>query len=206
MSDMLVVFVKWPQPGRVKTRLAEEIGAERAAGIYRALATATLAEARTGWPVRDLRVAFDPPENAAEFPGWLGRDLRFVEQGEGDLGARLSRVSDRLFAEGADTVTIVGSDCPLLSGRLLAMARAAVEDGNFVLGPAADGGYWLIGLPRRAPELFTDVPWSTDQVFTRTRARLEEREEPCALLPVLTDVDRAADVPAWMLAEGGGRA
>ncbi len=206
MSNLLVVFVRWPEPGKVKTRLAAEVGTERAAEIYRALATATVAEARVGWDAGSLVLAGDPAGRAAEFGAWLGKDLRFVEQEEGDLGERLQRVTARLFDEGAATVTVIGSDCPLLNARLLGMARNAVEDGNFVLGPAADGGYWLIGLPRRAPELFAQVPWSTDQVFAVTRTRLEEKEEPCALLPVLADVDLARDLPAWLLGSGGGRA
>ncbi len=202
MTDELIVFAKWPEPGRVKTRLAADVGAERAAQIYRRLVEATLAEARAGWRDGRISIAFAPDDRAGEFAAWLGKDLRYRPQGEGDLGERLARATAAAFDDGAATVTVIGSDCPMLSARLLTAAHTALEDGNWVLGPAQDGGYYLIGLPRKAPELFANVPWSTSEVFATTRTRLEEREWPFALLPVLADVDTARDLPVWLTESG----
>ena len=202
MTDVLVVFAKWPEPGRVKTRLAADVGAERAAALYRTMVESTLAEARSAWEASRITVAFAPAERERDFAAWLGRDLGYRPQGEGDLGERLARATEAAFAAGAETVTVIGSDCPMLSGRLLEAAHTALEDGNFVIGPAQDGGYFLIGLPRRAPELFVDVPWSTPDVFAVTRAKLEEREWTVALLPVLSDVDTASDLPVWLAGPG----
>lgn len=202
MADILIVFVKHPEAGRVKTRLAAEVGAQRAAEIYRGLAEATLAAARAGWERTGIVIAYDPPEREAELAAWLGQDLRYVAQGEGDLGARLARMTGIAFDGGATNVTVIGSDCPLLSARHLHAARTALEDGNVVIGPAQDGGYYLIGLPRAMPGLFAGIPWSTGEVFAATRTRLEEGEAPFALLPVLADVDTAADLPVWLDARG----
>lgn len=182
----IVIFARWPEPGMVKTRLALEIGDEAAARIYRRLLDHTLNSARaSGVPV-ELRVTGAEPER---FAAELGRDLLIADQGHGDLGERLARVDTPAL--------IIGSDLPGLTPDLLRAAAAALASREVVIGPARDGGYWLIGLSKAAPWLFTDMAWSTPAVLPETLARLDARGIAPVLLPELADIDEPEDLASW---------
>lgn len=182
----IVIFARWPEPGMVKTRLALEIGDEAAARIYRRLLDHTLNSARaSGVPV-ELRVTGAEPER---FAAELGRDLLIADQGHGDLGERLARVDTPAL--------IIGSDLPGLTPDLLRAAAAALASREVVIGPARDGGYWLIGLSKAAPWLFTDLAWSTPAVLPETLARLDARGIAPVLLPELADIDEPEDLASW---------
>lgn len=189
-GDRLVVFVKAPRPGRVKTRLAAALGPEAAAAAYRALTERVLANVRE-LPGVELRYA--PDDALAEIQPWLQPGWRARPQGEGDLGARLERAFGEAFAEGARRVVVIGSDCPAVSAGDVRAARASLTEADVVLGPARDGGYWLVGLSRPQPALFRDIPWSTDAVFALTRQRARELRLRTALLRELVDVDTLED-------------
>jgi hypothetical protein len=182
----IVIFARWPEPGKVKTRLAGAFGDEGAAHIYRRLLDHTLAVARqSGLPV-ELRVTGAPLD---AFKAEFGPGLTIAEQGQGDLGARLARVEPPAL--------VIGSDLPALSPELLREAASALSSHDAVIGPARDGGYWLIGLRKPAPWLFTDMAWSTAQVLPETLARLEARAVTPALLPELGDIDTPEDLARW---------
>ena len=183
----VVVMLKLPRPGRVKTRLARDIGPVAAAWWMRHQATRLLRRLRDPRWQLVLAVA---PDAALHDPAWPG-DLPRRPQGPGDLGARMGRVF-RTAPPGP--VCIVGADIPALSRGHIARAFAALAGGRAVLGPAEDGGYWLIGLPGGAPPagLFDGVRWSSATARADTIATLGP------LVPVLTDrlgdVDTAADL------------
>ncbi len=184
----LVIFTRYPEPGKAKTRLIPAIGAEGAAALHRRLTEHTLAEARAaGLPI-DLRVTGAPE---AAFREWLGGGLTITQQDEGDLG-------DRLRAAAAPPpVLFIGSDLPDLSAAYLVEAADLIRAGRTVIGPAEDGGYWALGLTEPADYLFEDMPWSSDVVFALTEARLNERDIEPALLPELADCDRPEDLSRW---------
>jgi len=185
-APRIVIFARWPEPGKVKTRLALEIGNEAAARIYRRLLNHTLAAARASNLSLELRVTGAEPERfATEF----GTDLVIADQGQGDLGERLARVDTPAL--------IIGSDLPGLTPDLLREAAAALASHDVVIGPARDGGYWLIGLRDLAPWLFADMAWSTPAVLPETLARLDARGIAPALLPELADIDEPQDLAAW---------
>lgn len=187
MSDPTVtIFARWPEPGKAKTRLIPGLGEDGATAVYRKLLEHTVREARaSGLPVQ-LRVT----GGAAEaFHGWLGRDLEVVDQGEGDLGEKLARVP-------APTL-LIGSDCPRLSATHLREAAAALRGNPAVVGPANDGGYYLLGLARPMPFLFNDMPWSTAEVLPETLRRLEQHKITPATLETLDDIDTPEDLARY---------
>jgi rSAM/selenodomain-associated transferase 2/rSAM/selenodomain-associated transferase 1 len=190
-SPILMVFAKEPVPGRVKTRLAAEVGPEEAALIYRELGRRVVDQVREG-PYRTV-VFYDPPEAGAAVEEWLGgRGIELRPQAPGDLGDRLGSAFRWAFRE-AERVVVVGTDAPDVDSEQAEAALQALEAADLVLGPALDGGYYLLGLRRHAPELFQGIPWSTPEVLGATRTRARELGLTETLLPALRDVDTLED-------------
>lgn len=188
------MFVRAPEAGRVKTRLAATLGADGALRVYRRLAEHTVREARA--VDAELRVHFTPADRESEVRAWLGDGPRYLAQAEGDLGTRMEAAFRSAFADGAERVVIVGSDLPDLTAALLRRAFGALDEHPAVLGPALDGGYYLLGMRAMIPGVFDGVPWSTDAVLARTLQRMRAAGIEPALLPALADVDEADDLPA----------
>ncbi|MFN2101058.1 TIGR04282 family arsenosugar biosynthesis glycosyltransferase [Altererythrobacter sp. MF3-039] len=185
----LVLFCKFPNPGEAKTRLIPALGAKRAAQVHRQLADRTVSvmmEANAG----TVEVAYTGA-NEAEFCDWLGGEVVLVPQTDGDLTARLIERID------PTPVIFFGADTPDLTSEIVRAAASSLEQHEVVIGPADDGGYYLIGLARPLPELFTDMPWSTDAVLPETMQRLEQLGIEPFLLPVLHDCDRPEDLKRW---------
>ncbi|KGM50197.1 TIGR04282 family arsenosugar biosynthesis glycosyltransferase [Pseudooceanicola atlanticus] len=187
----LVVMVKEPRPGRVKTRLGREIGHVTAAWWMRHQVARLLRRLRNPKWRLVLAVA---PDTALASPAWPA-DLPRMAQGGGDLGDRMRRA----FVTGAQhhrgPICIIGADIPAITPAHIDRALAALGSHDAVLGPASDGGYWLIGLKRPATPpgtLFTDVRWSTEHALTDTLAGL--RGLSVAQIDMLDDVDEAADL------------
>jgi hypothetical protein len=194
----IIVFVKYPRENEAKTRLARDIGAGRAAGLSRAMAMdAVDAAVETG---REVAVAFTPDENAGAFADWLGRDVLFEAQGTGDIGARMLRSFESAFAGGVSSAVLVGSDIPDLSAEIINRAFALLAAHDAVLGPSADGGYYLIGFSRAGflPDVFGGMRWSTALVAERTLDILRDSGKNCALLPKLRDIDTLNDLRSWI--------
>lgn len=189
--EKLLVFAKAPDPGRVKTRLAREVGEEEAAKIYAALARHVVDEVRGG-PYR-TEICFTPPEAGDRVRGWLGvAGLSFHPQSEGDLGARMERAIRRSLEE-SHAVVVVGTDAPQVTSSLVERAFQELREADLVLGPALDGGYYLIGLKRPRPELFRAIPWSTSEVLEATLFRARSLGLKTHMLPALRDVDSLED-------------
>jgi rSAM/selenodomain-associated transferase 2/rSAM/selenodomain-associated transferase 1 len=192
-------MLKYPQPGAVKTRLVPALGEERACELYRALVRHTLKEverlaARERVSVQ-IRVAGAPDFETAR--RWLGAKLAFAPQGDGDLGQRMERAVDEAFEEGAPAAVVIGADCPELAAVHLAAALRALERKDVVVGPAADGGYYLLGMRRFLPDLFHGIEWSSARVLDQTVAILHQARVEYDLLETLHDVDCAEDLPYW---------
>ncbi len=184
----VVLFTRFPEPGRAKTRLIPALGAEAAAALHRHLTERTLATLREcGLPV-ELRCTGATLEG---FRCWLGGGLHLENQGEGDLGARLNRAAART------PLIMVGADAPGLALAHLREAEAALARHPAVIGPAEDGGYYLLALAAPMPFLFAAMPWGTASVLAETRRRLEQRGVRYALLETLADLDRPEDLWRW---------
>lgn len=188
----LIVFLKAPRAGRVKTRLARDVGAGRAAAIFRHLTTMTLSAAEECRAQAVL--AIDPPADLRCWRALWPQRLRRIAQGRGDLGARLHAAIE--WAP-AGPVVVIGADAPELRARHLRKAFRALGRNDAVFGPAADGGYWLIGLARRrrAPRLFKGVNWSTATALADTVASLP-KDFKIERLETLRDIDDADDLAA----------
>lgn len=181
----VALFTRWPEPGRAKTRLIPAIGAAAAAALHKRLTERTVAAVRAAGLPLELRTTGAAPQ---AFGDWLGADATVVDQGEGDLGARLAR------AAAVTPVLLLGADVPDVTAALLQEAAAALAAHPLVIGPAEDGGYWLLGLAAPMPALFAGVAWGTETVFAETLARATVAP---ALLPMLADLDRPDDLARW---------
>jgi uncharacterized protein len=194
-ENALVVFVKHPRPGEVKTRLAAAIGAEAAALLYRALAEEVLEATTPAAGDYERLVFFDPPESLPGMRDWLP-GVRLAAQSGDDLGARMADAFARAFARGARRVAIVGTDAPGVTRPTVREALAALDTADVVIGPAADGGYYLIALRAPRPELFSGIEWSTPSVRAQTLARAAAAGLSVRELGPLRDVDTLEDLRA----------
>jgi rSAM/selenodomain-associated transferase 1 len=195
-STVLLLFVRYPESGKVKTRLAATIGADEAAELYRSFVLDILATLELcGLP---LRVYFEPLEKETDLRTWLGTGYVLKPQRGRDLGARMGRAFEEAFDEGFTRGILLGSDIPDLPLAFLQEATDALRRQDAVIGPARDGGYYLIGFRRDSipPDVFEDIPWSTAAVARETMARLETRGCRIHRLPEWADVDTAEDLAA----------
>lgn len=194
MTPAILLFVKWPEAGRVKTRIAATAGAVRAVEIYRELTAAVCARLP-----RDVTVIvmFDPPEASECVEEWLrpllGERASFSPQASGDLGERLTRAFAEAFAAGFGPVSAIGSDCIDLEPELFRCVRDELKRADCAIGPSTDGGYYLIALAAPHAELFHDIPWSAPETLARTLARAREAGLGVHLLAEQSDVDTEAD-------------
>jgi hypothetical protein len=197
LSDTaILVFAKFPEPGRVKTRLAREVGHAAALRLYRAFVGDLLDTLRqTGHPVA---ICHDPPPAGERMRDWLGPGYAYRPQNGADLGERMANALSSAFREGRKAAVLVGTDLPDLPGDIPSRAFAGLERTGAAIGPSPDGGYYLIGFAADAfrADVFRDIPWSTEVVFSRTRARMAENGLSPALLPVWNDIDTLADLAA----------
>lgn len=198
---------KPPVAGLSKTRLAAVVGVERAAELARAFLLDSAAIARQ-LATREHAglTAFHTPDDAGEamaalLPGW-----RLAPQGEGDLGARMARAVEHLFAEGAGRALLMGADAPTLPPTLLELLLAALRDGaDAAVIPALDGGYCAIAFARPLPVLLQGIAWSTAEVLAQTRARAGQAGLRLDVLQAWHDVDEADDLDLLRLTLAGAQ-
>jgi rSAM/selenodomain-associated transferase 1 len=186
----IIIFVKAPRPGFVKTRLAAAIGNEAACGAYRQLAETVVANLA---PLPHLELRFTPDDAEDEITHWLSDGWTAHPQGEGDLGERMHRA----FTEAKGPAIIIGSDCPQVELSDLRTAAKTLQARDAVIGPATDGGYWLIALNAPCPALFENIKWSTSDVLPKTLEKANEAGLSVQLLRELTDVDTGEDWQRW---------
>lgn len=190
-GPVIVAMLKAPRAGFVKTRLAREIGAEAAALVYRRLVEHQVAMIPRDWRVE---IHFAPADAGTEMRRWLGPAFHYFAQIGEDLGDRLERATEAAFARRAKAAIVIGGDCPGLDEATLRSAWVKLQRVDVVIGPARDGGYYLMALRRSQPELFSNIPWSSDQVFGTTMMRIERSGKTHALLECKEDVD---DLASW---------
>lgn len=192
----IAIMVRVPVAGGVKTRLMPALGGEGACRLYRAMVADTLAQARaTGLPIH----LFYTGGRAEQLPlVWRVRAHRLTEQRGADLGERMAHVFATCFEEAAQVV-LIGSDIPDMHAAMVLAAVQSLAEHDVVLTPAMDGGYCLLALNRgvAVPEIFTDMPWSTDQVLNITRQRLNNEELRVCLLAPVRDIDTPDDLHAY---------
>jgi len=194
----LIIFTRFPEPGKSKTRLVPALGPAGAAELHRQMVEHTLRwakELRSRFPLSiEIRYTGRPLE---PFRRWLGPDFLYSDQGEGDLGQRMFSSVQDAFAGKIKKVLLIGTDCPDLSPDLAEGALVLLNSADLVLGPTEDGGYYLMGLRRAIPQLFQEIPWGTETVLQKTLEIAQDSKLSYSLLPFLADVDRPEDLPVW---------
>jgi hypothetical protein len=199
-SKSLAIFTRYPEPGQTKTRLIPELGPEKAAQLQ---ADMTLHAVRTAHAVYDTQIQIRyTGADEKDVQDWLGDRDTLVDQGAGDLGQRMARTFEETFQDGIDHVVIVGIDSPDISPELLEGAFKQLQSFDVVIGPAIDGGYYLIGLRKGISSealvsLFTDIDWGTEMVRSATLKKAAAFGLSVRLLPPLGDVDNPEDLPLW---------
>ncbi|MCX7195582.1 MAG: TIGR04282 family arsenosugar biosynthesis glycosyltransferase [Proteobacteria bacterium] len=189
----IIIFAKAPQPGFAKTRLIPALGAEGAAELAQQMLFNTLHEALSA-DIGTVELCITPKIDDIAWQGItfpLGTEI--TDQGEGDLGARLARASDRAIENGRSAI-LIGTDCVEMSATLLREAAQSLHEHDAVIHCAADGGYALLGLKRYSAVLFSDMPWSTDAVASTTIARIGQLAWSLHVGQLLHDVDAPQDL------------
>ncbi len=194
-ANALAVMAKAPVAGQVKTRLQPPLSAEEAAKLARALLVDQLHHL-SRLTVADLYLAFTPVHAGKQMKGLAPRVFQLFAQQGGDLGARMSAIFDRLFGSGYKNVIIIGGDLAPLPPQWIEHACAFLESNSkrVVLGPAHDGGYYLVGSNQLVPQIFEGMSWSHKRVLADTRAKLARLGIDYELLPLWFDIDTADDL------------
>lgn len=216
---LLMVFLKEPIPGEVKTRLASTVGDEEAARRYKALVEVLLRQlqglencrirfcyapddaddAIRFWLLPLMNASSGETENVYLAPTALGEKYRqeidFRPQGNGDLGERMQRAFAEAFVDGYEQIAIIGTDCPECGARWInaGFSRMAKDSNHGMIGPSTDGGYYMLGIKTPCPTLFENISWSEDSVFTDTIAAAESAGLHLEQLPPLSDIDHETD-------------
>ncbi|MGB7292958.1 MAG: TIGR04282 family arsenosugar biosynthesis glycosyltransferase [Thermodesulfobacteriota bacterium] len=191
---MLLIFVKYPESGKVKTRLAKNIGSESAALLYRKMAESIIYDLSKLADYRKI-IFFDPPERRNDVMRWLKfNGLSFIAQEGDSLGEKMSNAFSHAFSLGADKAVVIGTDCPQITTQTIVKAFEKLETSEVVIGPSYDGGYYLLGLKSLIPEVFHGIDWSTNIVFDQTMKRLRHNGINSECLEMLRDVDTVEDL------------
>ena len=190
MTSVLIIFVKNPVLGKVKTRLADALGEANALLIYQKLLQRTCLVTTNIFA--DKYVFYLEYINHNDL--WKNELYKKELQAGNDLGERMKNAFELLFQKGYKEIVIIGSDCYELTEEIIMNAFAQLQQKKVVIGPAKDGGYYLLGMNIFIPQLFTRKSWSTDKVFEETLADIKSCNYSIYQLPVLNDVDTPADV------------
>ncbi len=198
MKQRLIVYAKRPFPGYAKTRLGADIGVEQAAGVYARLLYAYLLDLlRAAVPDTRVELSLASPADVPFFAAAF-HELVVRAQVEGGLGQRMAASFAQAFAAGAESVVLTGSDVPGLNAQIARAAFRALKSAPVVIGPASDGGYYLIGMRAPGARLFEGIEWSSARVLAQTEALAEAQELEIAYLLERFDVDTAEEFGRWL--------
>lgn len=188
----LLIFAKYPENGKVKSRLARTIGATNAALAYKTMVEIVVKNTRPCNGEFAQVLYYDPPELRKKFQSWLQiNHLR--PQFRGNLGERMKRAFSHTLAKTKQAI-LIGTDCIDVDRSLILKAFQDLEKSDLVLGPAKDGGYYLIGCKRVYPAIFTEIDWGTERVFSQTLRVAEKLKLHVSCLPQLEDIDTGEQI------------
>ena len=207
MTDLLLVFLKWPEPGRVKTRLANDIGAEKAAEIYKILVQRVIQQISPIYSqLEGVCWVFDPIEKEYENKNWITKELNnlgftdvkrhiFWSQSDGDLGDRLQSAFEKALFLDYDRIIAIGTDCIELDSRTIELALVSLlSERSIVFGPSFDGGYYLVGMRSNLGlSVFRSISWSTSKVLKQSLDQAVSLDLEYTLLEEFNDVDTLKD-------------
>lgn len=199
-SSGILILAKAPVAGQVKTRLCPPLTPDEAASLHGSLVLDLLERSQSlkGYD----RILVGTPSSYHPFFRAMAARFKIPvwDQTGDDLGARMASAFNKAFEQPYRSVVVIGTDIPGIDPPLLMAADKSLQNHDVVLGPAADGGYYLLGLRAPLPELFDDVPWSTDQVYERTKAKIQALGLSLKILPELRDLDTVEDLQVFIQA------
>jgi hypothetical protein len=191
-DNFLIIFVKYPQLGFVKTRLAKSIGKKNATLLYKLFVEIIIKKTRDSRFKRGI--FYTPYHREKEFIDWLDKDLNFYCQQGKDLGQRLFNAFDLVFQQGAKRAVVIGTDNPLIDKRVIYKALRELQKYQCVIGPSLDGGYYLLGLSCLYKGLFEGIEWGKENVLSQTLRFLKREEIPYTVLDTHFDIDDRDDL------------
>jgi rSAM/selenodomain-associated transferase 1 len=195
----VIVFVKFPQKGKVKTRLAKDMGTNFATEFYRICAEHILSEIEKLQKENFTSHIYCYSDSEVEMvSGWVGKEFIVKPQISGDLGERMTMSFNEVFNEGFSKALIIGTDIPDINSDTINDAASKLDENDFVIGPSPDGGYYLLGMNKPITEIFHDLNWSTSFVLQNTLDKIKSLELKVDLLNELVDVDTKNDLSNWM--------
>lgn len=198
MPETLIIYSRYPEAGKTKTRMIPALGAEGAAKLQRQMSEHTLNTVRQLQQKRSINIEVHfAGGNEQLMSAWLGEDISYITQVDGDLGDKMNSSFDRAFNKGTKKVVTIGIDCPDIDANILNDAFDSLQQNDLVLGVAEDGGYYLIGLNKTIPKLFENIDWGTDRVLNQTKAIANKLDLKTKYLATLSDVDRPEDLSIW---------
>ncbi len=206
MKSALIVFLKYPEPGRVKTRLAEETSKEFAADFYKLCTEHILSESsKLKRDSIDTFLFFEDGKHESKVREWAGDAFNYAAQKGKDLGEKMAASFHEIFNLEYEKVIIIGTDVPGHTHSDLLHAFEMLSTHDAVIGPSPDGGYYLLGTKKFYPEIFKDIEYSTNKVYEKTRERLEYLQLNYCLLKEKLDIDLKEDLDKWLAADGGNK-
>jgi rSAM/selenodomain-associated transferase 1 len=191
--NLLIIFVKAPLVGKVKTRLAKKLGESVTLDIYRSMVKDLLQNIK-GYSEYKIQLSFWPVNHLTEMQNWLGKSWKFLAQCEGHLGEKMLDAFKNAFEVGSGKVIIIGSDIPTISKQVIHDAFTRMDSYDLVLGPSEDGGYYLIGLKKLHSALFENVSWGSPQVLKETVEIARANKISLSLLEMRNDIDDYDDL------------
>jgi rSAM/selenodomain-associated transferase 1 len=195
----VIIFLKYPEIGKVKTRIAKTLGGNFSAEFYKICAEYILNEClKLKESGIDLYIFYESPENKNKIKSWVPDSFKLVCQKGENLGKRMYNAFSNFFKDKEEKIILIGTDIPDLSSSLIKETFKYLENHNAVIGQSSDGGYYLIGLSELNKDIFTGIPWSTDKVLEITLKKLEKRNSSYKLLPELIDIDTEDDIVRWL--------
>ncbi len=201
LTDMnaVAIFLKYPTPGKVKTRMAKDLGDVRAARIYSAMAKKVIGAVGKK---HAIFIFHDPPSMREETAKWLGGFSGALVPQRGDsLGEKISNAVDDCVSAGSEKVVVIGTDCVEITESIITGSFESLDKADAVIGPCRDGGYYLIGMKRNHAEIFRDIEWSTDKVTAQTLEKMRKLSLKVDILQTLRDIDFADGLSDGFLRE-----
>lgn len=190
--NLFGIFIKYPEPGKVKTRLARDVGKEKAAEVCKHLVEKAMHTTRPSGNDFDRVIFYDPPDRLRDFARWFPGE-HFIQQRGRDVGERMDNAIRDLLNRGAKKAVVTGADIPDLTAVIILEAFAVLDHADVAIGPATDGGYYLIGMKAPHPEIFRDIIWSTDTVLEESISRIRQSGWTCRAVQTLSDIDTLED-------------
>lgn len=197
LSRCVILFVKYPEKGRLKTRLSAVLGDETTRNLYKCFVSdliGTLEKKRYAF-----KIAFYPPGSYKKIISWLGPEHSYITQVGRDIGERMETAFKKTFLDGFNEVLVIGTDIPDITPSLIDKALKALKSNDAVIGPCYDGGYYLIGFTMKTflPDIFKGIQWSTEGVFKDTMEVFMKKGYKVHVMPKLRDIDRIEDLIAF---------